>query len=214
VQVYAVQFSTYSIMSKKAARWRRPAPEGSGFAKVDYQRADAYLHQVTEITGASVYPAANLTTLDQAVAAIAEELHNEYTVGYYPRVAGKFGEVRRLEIRVGQPWLVVRARTSYSFGTATPTREDARQVPATLSGSESVVTSHEPMEQTRPLDARWVCKVPLFPVTSPSCRKVMIPSVRPAGGRTTALTPGSYAGRRPAKWSAKDFFPGTDLTSR
>ena len=163
VQVYAVQFSTYSLMSKKAARWRRAAPEGSGFSQIDYQRADAYLHQVTELTGTSVYPAASVTSLDQAVAAIAEELHNEYTVGYYPRVAGKSGEVRRLEVRVGQPWLVVRARTSYSFGAAPPTSDDARPVPAALSGVESVAIAHERMEQTRPLDARWVCKGPFVP---------------------------------------------------
>jgi len=163
VQVYAVQFSTYSWMSKKAARFRRPAPEGTGFAQVDYQRADAYLHQVTELTGTSVYPAENLRNLDTAVAAIAEELHNEYTVGYYPRVPGKVGEVRRLEIRVNQPWLQVRARTSYSFGGATAVAETNRPVPAALSGAESVAVLHDRLEQTRPLNARWVCKGPFVP---------------------------------------------------
>lgn len=163
VQVYAVQFSTYSLMAKKAARFRRPAPEGTGFAQVDYQRADAYLHQITDLTGTSVYPAATLRNLDEAVAAIAEELHNEYTIGYYPRVPGKVGEVRRLEVRVDQPWLQVRARSSYSFGSGTQIAEATRPVPATLSGAESIAVLHDRMEQTRPLNARWVCKGPFVP---------------------------------------------------
>ena len=199
VQVYAVQFSTYSIMSKKAARWRRPPPEGSGFAQVDYQRADAYLHQIAELTGTTVFPAPSLTSLESAVAAIAEELHNEYTVGYYPRVAGSVGEVRRLEVRVGQPWLVVRARSSYSFGAATSTRDDVRPVPAKLSGAESVAIVPDRLEQTLPLNARWVCKGPFCPEISRWCRKAMMPSVRPARGRMTAPTPGSSARRQPAR---------------
>jgi Ca-activated chloride channel family protein len=117
VQVYAVQFSTYAQASKQTARVRRPPPEGSGFSRVDYQRADAYLHQISQLTGTSVYPAANLSRLDSAIVSIAEELHNEYSLGYYPKAVGKPGEIRRVEVRVSQPWLVVRgARPGYSLG--------------------------------------------------------------------------------------------------
>jgi Ca-activated chloride channel family protein len=161
-QVYAVQFSTYSLVSKQAARVRRPPPEGSGFSRVDYQRADAYLHQISALTGTSVYPAASLSNLDSAIASIAEELHNEYSLGYYPRVAGKPGEVRRVEVRVSQPWLIVRARPGYSFGLAGTVRYDNKD-PVVASLSDSEAFSQSFVEAQRPLNARWICKGPFVP---------------------------------------------------
>jgi Ca-activated chloride channel family protein len=164
VQVYAVQFSTYALVSKQAARFRRPPPEGTGFSRVDYQRADAYLHQISELTGTSVYPAATLSNLDSAIASIGEELHNEYSLGYYPRIAGKPGEVRRVEVRVNQPWLVARARPSYSFGQAGTVRYDNRDPAlAPLSDIESLSASQYFVENKRPLNARWMCKGPFVP---------------------------------------------------
>ena len=163
VQIYAVQFSTYAPASQRAGRVRRPAPEGSGFSRVDYQRADAYLHQLSELTGTAVYPAATLSNLDSAITSIAEELHNEYSLGYYPRTAGKPGEVRRVEVRVRQPWLVVRARQAYSFGKTGTIRYDVRDpVVAPLSDIEArSKTSIE--EKQPPLNARWICKGPFVP---------------------------------------------------
>jgi len=163
VPIYAVQLSTYVSMSKQAARSRRPPPEGSGFSRVDYQRADAYLHQMTQLTGASLYPAARVSDLDRAVAGIADELHNEYTLGFYPRVAGKPGEVRRLDVRVNQPWLTVRARRSYSFGPVLTTRSVNKAMPAPLSAIESPSASQIASEDRRPLGARWICKGPFVP---------------------------------------------------
>jgi Ca-activated chloride channel family protein len=162
VQVYAVQFSTSALMSRQAARARRPPPEGSGFSRVDYQRADAYLHQISGLTGTSVYPAASLSNLDAAIESIADELHNEYSLGYYPRIAGNPGEVRRVQVRVRQPWLVVRARPVYSFGKAgTVAYENKAPVMAPLSDIEAV--SQNFSEDKRPLNARWICKGPFVP---------------------------------------------------
>lgn len=162
VQVYAVQFSTYAPASKQTARVRRPPPEGSGFSRVDYQRANAYLHQLSELTGTSVYPAANLSNLDSAIASIAEELHNEYSLGYYPRIAGNPGEVRRVEVRVNQPWLTVRARPAYSFGKAGTVSYEVKD-PVVAPLSEIQTASKTPIEETQPLGARWMCKGPFVP---------------------------------------------------
>lgn len=162
VQVYVVQFSTYEA-SKQAARIRRPPPEGSGFSRVDYQRADAYLHQISELTGTSVYPAGDLSRLDAAVASIVDELHNEYSLGYYPRTVGKPGEVRRVEVRVAQPWLVVRGtRPGYSFGKSGTVRYDVKN-PAVASLSEIEPGSKTFIEPRKPLNARWMCKGPFVP---------------------------------------------------
>ena len=163
VQVYAVQFSTSAQTSRQAARIRRPPPEGSGFSRVDYQRADAYLHQITELTGTSVYPAANLSLLDAAIAGIADELHNEYSLGYYPKTVGKSGETRRVEVRVTQPWLVVRgARPGYSFGQGGTVRYDVKN-PAIAPLSDIEARSKTLIEDKKPLNARWMCKGPFVP---------------------------------------------------
>ena len=161
VLIYAVQFSTYRSIAKQAARFRRPAPEGTGFSRVDYQRADAYLHQMTELTGAALYPASDLNDLDKAMGGIAEELHNEYTLGFYPRLPGKRGELRRLDVRVNQPWLTVRSRTSYSFGPALTTRVVNKPVEASLSEIEP--RSSTIPENKQPLNAHWMCKGPFVP---------------------------------------------------
>lgn len=157
VQVYAVQFSTYATVSRQTARVRRPAPEGSGFSRVDYQRADAYLHQISELTGTSVYPAADLNRLDAAIESIVDELHNEYSLGYYPK-PGKLGEMRRVEVRVIQPWLVVRGtRHGYSFGKGGTVRYEVKN-PAVASISNIEPESKKPFEERTPSDARWICK--------------------------------------------------------
>ena len=162
VQVYAVQFSTYAQVSKQSARIRRPPPEGSGFSRVDYQRADAYLHQISELTGTSVYPAADLSRLDAAIAGIVDELHNEYSLGYYP-AAGKPGEVRRVEVRVNQPYLVVRGtRSGYSFGSGGTVKYAVKdQVVASPSNIEP--GSRAFLENKKPSSARWMCKGPFVP---------------------------------------------------
>lgn len=162
--IYAIQFNTYAQMAKQARRVRRAVPEGSGFSRVDYQRADAYLHQLSDLTGAPVYPAVDTSDLDRAVAGISEELHNEYSIGYYPPVKGAPGEVRRMEVRINQPHLIVRARTSYAF--------DQAGVPVAYAAKREVITPSEVAEIgflpnsrlfeeskiTR--DARWMCKDP------------------------------------------------------
>jgi len=162
--IYAIQFSTYAHVAKQARRVRRVPPEGSGFSRVDYQRADAYLHQISDLTGVPVYPAVDTSDLDRAVASISEELHNEYSVGYYPQVKGAPGEVRRMEVRLNQPRLVVRARTSYAFDqsgvpVAYATKRDG-PMPSALTEIGSLPNSRLFVESKDPLNSRWTCKDP------------------------------------------------------
>jgi len=160
--IYAIQFSTQSLMLKQSGRVRRPAPEGSGFSRIDYQRADAYLHQISDLTGTPLLPAEDTSDLDRAVSSIAEELHNEYSIGYYPQVKGAPGEVRRIEVRIGQPRLVVRARTSYAFDqTGAPiayATEREAVTPSDLTEIGSLSSWRSIAAKKNPLNARWICK--------------------------------------------------------
>jgi VWFA-related protein len=151
--VFPVQFNTDKGLS-------RNAPEGSGFSAKDYIRADTYLHQVAALSGVGVYPAENISDLERAVAQVVDELHNEYSVGYYPRNSIQPNEQRRVEVRTKFPQLVVRSRTSYAVD---PTGAVTRLTRAEVGLTEANAIAATPLirDQTEPksgLNARWICK--------------------------------------------------------
>jgi VWFA-related protein len=89
-----------------------------GTTKAEYERADKYLHELAEKTGARLYQANDPSQLAQAFSRIAEELRRQYSLGYYPQnnpqpSAVQSGERRQIKVRVHQPNLAVRARDSY-----------------------------------------------------------------------------------------------------
>jgi VWFA-related protein len=86
---------------------------GPGTSRGDYNRADAYLHDMADKTGARLYRADDLNNLRQSFAYIAEELRRQYSLGYYPKTAAQAGQRRQIKVRVMRPNLVVRARDSY-----------------------------------------------------------------------------------------------------
>jgi VWFA-related protein len=89
---------------------------GVGSSRGDYERADRYLRDLAEKTGARQYQADNATNLSYAFANIAEELRRQYSIGYYPIRPPQPGERRQVRVRVNQPNLAVRSRDSYIFG--------------------------------------------------------------------------------------------------
>jgi len=85
-----------------------------GTTRADYERADKYLHELAEKTGARLYQANDTAQLTQAFSGIAEELRRQYSLGYYPQTSAvQSGERRQIKVRVHQPNLAVRARASY-----------------------------------------------------------------------------------------------------
>ncbi len=142
-------------------------PEGSGFSEQDYQRADVFLHHLAKTSGTGVYPAFDISDLERAIAGIVDELHNEYSIGYYPRTQGQPGEVRTVQVRVNQPQLVVRARTGYVIdksGTALRTH-DKETVPSFVLEKPG----GSPPYRTRPTPSNrrtWICKGPDAPIGS------------------------------------------------
>jgi VWFA-related protein len=163
--IYPVQFSTYDYMKARSPAAKFSPPEGSGFSEQDYQRADVFLHQLAGTSGTGVYPAFDISDLDQAIASIVDELHNEYSIGYYPRTQGQPGEVRTLQVRVNQPQLVVRARTGYVIdksGAALRTTEKmSTTVSPTGDSAGSIPLSRA--NEIEPTEGRWLCKGPDAP---------------------------------------------------
>jgi len=162
--IYPVQFSTYERMKSRApasAKGSLPA-EGTGFSEQDYRRAGAYLRRLADATSTGVYPASEISDLDRAIASIVDELHNEYSIGYYPRNAGLTGEQRRVEVRVNRPQLVVRARTGYvvdKSGAVVRTANTQRALmPTTVERDTSLpVTRDDPIVNSS-AEGRWICR--------------------------------------------------------
>lgn len=92
----------------------------NGSSRADYNRGERYLHELAELTGGRVYEASkDLRYLQDAFNHIAEELRRQYSLGYYPKQTAQAGERRRISVRVSQPDLAVRARSSYIFKGST-----------------------------------------------------------------------------------------------
>lgn len=104
---------------------------GVGTGRSDYERADAYLRDLAEKTGARGYRADNMYNMSEAFRLIAEELRRQYSLGYYPKSATQSGQRRQIRVRVNQPGLIVRARDSYistgAQGAVTAQDEDDAQ---------------------------------------------------------------------------------------
>src|ERR1041385_7264922 len=90
-----------------------------GSTKADYARADKYLHSLADKTGGRLFQANDTRQLADAFAKIAEELRRQYTLGYYPKNANApDGDRRQIRVKVNQPNVAVKARDSYTKGSA------------------------------------------------------------------------------------------------
>ena len=162
--IYPVQFSTYDYIKARSPSSEFKPPEGSGFSEQDYQRADAFMHQLAETAGTGVYPAFDISDLERAIGSIVDELHNEYSIGYYPRSKGQPGETRTVEVRVNRPQLAVRARSGYvvdQSGAVVRTPKKETTGASVLDSSGSIPVSRPP--ETSSTEGRWVCKGPDTP---------------------------------------------------
>lgn len=172
--IYPVQFSTYDYMKARSPSAKFTPPEGSGFSEQDYQRADVFLHQLASTAGTGVYPAFDISDLERAISSIVDELHNEYSIGYYPRTQGQPGEARTVEVRVSRPQLVVRARTGYVIDQTGAAVRAAKKEDTAARDSDPTRPSDETrapvgsLPVTRPTETaqtegRWICKGPDAP---------------------------------------------------
>ncbi|MGI9105629.1 MAG: VWA domain-containing protein [Pyrinomonadaceae bacterium] len=105
----------------------------TGCTREEYERGNAYLHDLARVTGARLYRADTTRNLANAFALVAEELRRQYSLGYYPKQQGQAGQRRHIKVRALRPDLAVRARDSYIFNpsgaNATNTQDNARQPP-------------------------------------------------------------------------------------
>lgn len=80
-----------------------------------FDEATIYLRTLARSTGGRFYYADGIGDLAQAFTRIAEELRQQYILGYYPKSQPEPGERRQIKVSVNQSALNVRARKSYVF---------------------------------------------------------------------------------------------------
>ena len=88
-------------------------PEGARDTAPLYERADRYLADLVERGGGARYRAATLADLNEALAQVARELTEQYTLCYYPTNQARDGSYRRIGVEVNRRGVTVRARAGY-----------------------------------------------------------------------------------------------------
>ena len=77
-----------------------------------YNKADLYLKTLSDRSGGKLFKALSEEDTEKAFAAIAEELHNQYVIGYYPSGAAD-GKYHKIKVQVDRKDLEVRSRQGY-----------------------------------------------------------------------------------------------------
>lgn len=78
-----------------------------------YYTGDRYLLDIARISGGKHHRADSLRDLPAAFEQIAEELRQQYALGYYSSNASNDGKYRKIQVRVNRKDSVVRARPGY-----------------------------------------------------------------------------------------------------
>jgi Ca-activated chloride channel homolog len=75
----------------------------------------SYIRALAERTGGRFFEPKDPEKVSRTMAAIADELRRQYSLGYYPKERGPAEQQRRIKVRVNLPRAAVRARDSYVY---------------------------------------------------------------------------------------------------
>jgi len=128
VLVYPIRYGTKRDVMKRLARRFKPdfnehiddpircIPEEERM-KLDraYRQADAYLQRLAESSGGVLEYADSLGDLKGAFQRIANELRQQYLLGYYPSNMRKTRNARRIIVEIPRGGFKVRARPAYTI---------------------------------------------------------------------------------------------------
>jgi Ca-activated chloride channel homolog len=121
--VYAIQYNTYDDLTKEATRglplgqtaYSDLRTANGERLDVAYARAERYLRLMTDRSGGRFFYADTLPNLTAVFTRIAQELRQQYSLGYYPKNREQDSDQRQIKVRVSSPGVVVRARKSYLY---------------------------------------------------------------------------------------------------
>src|ERR1041384_7260245 len=120
--VYTIQYNTYNLalsslkptLSSQVTFTTAQVVTSKGEPlSVAYARANEYLRLLAYKTGGRFYYADTVANLTKTFARIAEELRQQYSLGYYPKNQDTAGKRRQIKVRVNEPDVAIRTRHSY-----------------------------------------------------------------------------------------------------
>jgi Ca-activated chloride channel family protein len=113
--VYPIQYDTLTDLRKQATEMNAQIVTAKGETLgVAYARAERYLRLIADKTGGRFYYTRSLKRLQEVFTSIAQELREQYSIGYYPKSEGHPAE-RRIKVKVSAPGVVVGARRGYIY---------------------------------------------------------------------------------------------------
>lgn len=124
VSIYPIQFNTYGDFSDSSLR---ETSDAGGFSKVAhvtkngesasevYKRATLYLRLLAEKTSGRFHFADSPKNLANSFSRIAEQLRQQYTIGYYPKNRSATTKPRQIKVTVAQAQMTVETRKSYLY---------------------------------------------------------------------------------------------------
>ncbi len=92
---------------------RFPTGVGVGRSDAEFDQGRAYLQQLADVTGGTLYVSEGLTNLGDAFQKIAAELSSQYSLAYSPTNKTRDGKFRRIRIVTNVPNVIVRAKHGY-----------------------------------------------------------------------------------------------------
>jgi len=121
--VYSIQYNTYADFADNSSRQTSAVgmdatahmTKSGELASEAYKRGTRYLRLLAAKTGGRFEYTDSIKNLSRSFGSIAEELRQQYTLGYYPKNRIVNG-VRQLTVRIGMPNVVIRGRKSYVYG--------------------------------------------------------------------------------------------------
>ncbi|MEW5979235.1 MAG: VWA domain-containing protein [Acidobacteriota bacterium] len=81
--------------------------------EMESMRGRHYLSDLADVTGGTLYDAADMDALDRAFEKIAQELRSLYSLGYVSSNRKKDGKFRKITIKVDVPGAIVKTRKGY-----------------------------------------------------------------------------------------------------
>jgi Ca-activated chloride channel homolog len=121
--------------NRGGTQWPFPWPNGGGGNRRggrgggqsdEDALGEHYLRDLSDKTGGKYFNASSTGNLETAFAGIADELREQYSLGYYPANEGRPGQRKSINVRVNRPNLSIRAKSSYVVGE----QQDNAKLPA------------------------------------------------------------------------------------
>src|SRR5262249_20772018 len=113
VIVYPVRYDTMTDVTSVLKAALPPNVKIPGNCKEEYDRAAQSLKNLAAVSGGRYYEVETIGDTKQAFANIAEELRRCYWLGYYPANTAHDGKYHKINVVIGKPGAIVRARQGY-----------------------------------------------------------------------------------------------------